>query len=171
MSAELKSKWISRSIFGLVAAISAISSRSPIDIDRVLRLRMLATKFTSLALTAGSTLGTSTERPRVSGFGCSALMIWSDDTLSPAKAMPAVIESAAQMVIAFNPENLTKLVIVVILVVTRPPLWRLDAPNIGRVHRDECDRGHIEKPGCEQAVLSARSFLRFARPANRSNCR
>jgi hypothetical protein len=51
------------------------------------------------------------------------------------------------MVIAFNPENLTKLVIVVILVVTRPPLWRLDAPNIGQVHRDECDAGHmVEKP-------------------------
>ena len=57
MSAELKSKWISRSIFGLVAAISAISSRSPIDSDRVLRLRTLLTKFASLALTAGSTCG------------------------------------------------------------------------------------------------------------------
>jgi hypothetical protein len=56
--------------------------------------------------------------------------------------MPAVIESAAQIVIAFNPENL---VIVVILVVTRPPLWRLDAPNIGQVHRDECDEGHMKK--------------------------
>src|ERR1700761_7564049 len=72
-------------------------------------------------------------------------MIWSDDTLSPAKARPAVIESAAQMVIAFNPENLTKLVIVVILFVTRPPLWRLDAPNIGRVHRNECDGHHMVK--------------------------
>src|SRR6201995_288461 len=72
-------------------------------------------------------------------------MIWSDDTLSPAKARPAVIESAAQIVIAFNPENLTKLVIVVILFVTRPPLWRLDAPNIGRVHRHECDTGHMGK--------------------------
>src|ERR1700749_2207608 len=72
-------------------------------------------------------------------------MIWSDDTLSPAKARPAVIESAAQMVIAFNPENLTKLVIVVILFVTRPPLWRLDAPNIGRVHRNECDGSHMGK--------------------------
>src|ERR1700748_381106 len=72
-------------------------------------------------------------------------MIWSDDTLSPAKARPAVIESAAQMGIAFNPENLTKLVMVVILVVTRPPLWRLDAPNIGRVHRHEYDRRHRVK--------------------------
>ena len=54
-------------------------------------------------------------------------MIWSDDTLSPAKARPAVIESAAQMVIAFSPENLTKLVIVVILAVTRLPfgVWML----------------------------------------------
>src|ERR1700755_771306 len=83
-------------------------------------------------------------------------MIWSDDTLSPAKARPAVIESAAQIVIAFNPENLTKLVIVVILVVTRPPLWRLDAPNIGQVHRHECDAGHMGKRACSDLLSGDR---------------
>src|ERR1700744_6033400 len=90
-------------------------------------------------------------------------MIWSDDTLSPAKARPAVIESAAQMVIAFNPENLTKLVIVVILFVTRPPLWRLDAPNIGQVHRDECDEGHMEKIAARPAfgAMAKRTSIRW----------
>jgi hypothetical protein len=39
--------------------------------------------------------------------------------ISPAKARLAVIESAAPMVIALIPKNLTELVIVVILAVTR----------------------------------------------------
>src|ERR1700756_4658178 len=69
IEAELKSKLISRSIFGLVAAISAISSRSPSDSDRVLRLRILARKLSSLALAAASTWGGPTDRPRVSGCG------------------------------------------------------------------------------------------------------
>src|SRR5581483_7671734 len=103
-------------------------------------------------------------------------MIWSDDTLSPANARPAVIESAAQMVIAFNPENLTKLVMVVILFVTRPPLWRLDAPNIERVHRHECDGRHMVKsasgwafplysmPGRKSRESAPFSQFRGARP-------
>src|SRR5262249_8456799 len=156
MSAELKSKWISRSIFGLVAAIWAISSRSPIDIDRVLRLRRLCTKFISCAL-AGSTWGVPTERPRVSGFGCSALRIWSDDTLSPAKARPAVVDGAAQMVIAFSPENLTKLVIVVVLAVARL-FGRLDAANLGWVHAIECDVHHMVNTAGRTCIFPAGSW-------------
>jgi hypothetical protein len=54
--------------------ISAISSRSPSDSDRVFRLRSVSTKWTSLAVAAGSAWG-PTDRPRVSGFGCNALVI------------------------------------------------------------------------------------------------
>jgi hypothetical protein len=41
-------------------------------------------------------------------------MVLVEGLLSPANARPAVIDSAALMVIAFSPKNLTKLVIVVI---------------------------------------------------------
>ena len=41
----------------------------PQPLTRVLRLRTLARKFASLALTAGSTCGAPTDRPRVKGCG------------------------------------------------------------------------------------------------------
>ena len=91
-------------MFGLVAAISAICSRSPSDSDLVLRLRSVLTKPISFALMAGSTCG-PLERPRVKGFGCNALTILSAETVpSAASASPAVIDSAALMVIAL-PNN------------------------------------------------------------------
>jgi len=58
-------------MFGLVDAISAISSRSPSESERVFRLRSVWTKLISLALTAGSACG-PIDRLRVSGFGCRA---------------------------------------------------------------------------------------------------
>ena len=84
----------------MVDAISAISSRSPSESDRVFRLCKVATKLVSLALTAGSACG-APERLRVSGFGCKALTIWFAETLlSPAIARLAVIDSTAVSVIA-----------------------------------------------------------------------
>src|SRR3984893_12461970 len=71
IAAELKSKLISRSMFGLVDAISAICSRSPSDSDRVLRLRTVLMKLISFALIVGSAFG-PIDRPRGTGFGCHA---------------------------------------------------------------------------------------------------
>src|SRR3954447_3773187 len=141
MSAELLSKRISRSIFGLVAAISAISWRSSNESDRVLRLRTKLRKLTSFICLAVSTCGAAIERPRVGDVGLSARTILSADTVSPAKAMPTVIDSAAPSVTMES-----KRVIVVILNVTpaRLAAWRFDAVNIGQVQIDECDLRHFQ---------------------------
>src|SRR5207248_7139601 len=89
-----------RSIFGLLAASSAISWRSPSDSDRVLRLRSVLTKLVSLARVAASAgCCGPVERPRVApGFGFRASRILSAETVSPAAARPAVIDSAALIV-------------------------------------------------------------------------
>src|SRR5215831_674474 len=149
IEAELKSNWISRSMFGLVAAISAICSRSLVDSERVLRLRSPSTKLACFALTSGSICAARApmESPRVSGLGCNALRICSADTLpSPASANVAVIDSPAQIVIALSPEKL-KLVIVVVLVVKSEsrPAQRFDAWTIGRVRKGDCDARHFRE--------------------------
>src|SRR5581483_11930805 len=89
------------------------------DSERVLRLRTLARKVSSFALAAWSICGSPMDKPRVTGLGCSAWMIWAAGTApSPAMAKvvvsPAVMVNAAQMVIALIAESLTKLVMVVI---------------------------------------------------------
>ena len=76
-------------------------------------MRRRSMKLLSLALAAGSAGGAS-ERPRVTGFGCSALRIRSAVTVSPAIARPAESDRAAASVIAVKPENLERLVMVVI---------------------------------------------------------
>jgi hypothetical protein len=97
----------------LVAANSAICSRSPVESDRVERLRTVFRNVASLACTAGSACGPA-DRPRVTGFGFNASRILSEEMLlSPASARPAVIDSAAVSVIAFSAKNLSKRVIVV----------------------------------------------------------
>src|ERR1700744_4923705 len=114
IEAELKSKLISRSIFGLLAAIVSSWLRSSIESERVERLRTVLMKLL-LAARGGSTV-----RPRVSGGAFSELRIaLVEGLLSPANATPAVIDSAALMAIALSPKNLTKLVIVVILKIKR----------------------------------------------------
>src|SRR5579859_1577336 len=93
-------------------------SRSSIDSERVGRLRTLLISVISRCFFS-SACG-SPERLRVTGGAFSDVMIaLVGIVLSPAKATPAVIESAAPMVIALIPKNLTELVIVVILAVTR----------------------------------------------------
>src|ERR1700730_17160229 len=60
-------------------------------------------------------------------------------------ARPAVIDSAAPSVSAFKTENLGRLVIVVILAVTRDSVWtveRYDGSDF-----NECDLGHISRTG------------------------
>src|SRR4051794_33827865 len=112
-------------MFALVAAISAICSRSPSDSDRVLRFRRLSRKLTSLAWTEGSTWGAGViDIPRVNRFGCSALRIWSAETaLSAASARPALIDNAVHRVIALSPENLLKLVIVLSSLLRLQGVW------------------------------------------------
>src|SRR6185437_7829333 len=114
IEAELKSKLISRSIFGLLAAIVSSWLRSSIESERVERLRTLLMKLLSAARCG------STDRPRVKGgaFSEFTMTLVEGLLLSPANARPAVIDSAAPMAIALSPKNLTKLVIVVILNVT-----------------------------------------------------
>jgi hypothetical protein len=56
----------------------------------------------------------ASERPRVTGFGCSAFRIRSAVTVSPAIAKPAESDRAAASLIAVKPENLERLVMVVI---------------------------------------------------------
>src|SRR6185437_193427 len=118
IEAELKSKLISRSIFGLSRVRLWSWSRSSIDSERVGRLRTLLINVISrcfFSIDCGST-----ERLRVAGAAFSDVMIaLVEIVLSPAKARPAVIESAAPMVIALIPKSVTELVIVVILAVTR----------------------------------------------------
>src|SRR5215475_8915696 len=114
IAAELKSKLISRSIFGLLAAIVSSWLRSSIESERVERLRTLLMKPLSAARCG------SADRLRVTGGAFSEFtMVLVEGLLSPANARPAVIDSAALMVIALSPKNLTKLVIAVILKVTR----------------------------------------------------
>src|SRR5215475_8618606 len=153
-------------MFGLVAAISAICSRSLIDSERVLRLRRPSTKPACLALTAGSICaeGAPMESPRVSGLGCNALRICSADTLpSPASAKVAVIDSAAQIVTAFSPEKL-KLVIIVVLVMKSAgrPAQRFDAWTIGRGRRGSCDARHFgESLFIALSIKSQQSAIAF----------
>jgi hypothetical protein len=79
-------------------------------------LRSELTNVASLAWAAVLTCCVPADRPRVSGFGCSALAIWSAEiTLSPASANPAVIDSAAPSAMAVIPESLEMLVMVVFL--------------------------------------------------------
>src|SRR5262249_36251771 len=134
-----------RSIFGLVAASCATSSRSPSDSDRVERLRSVLMKVASLACAAVSTCWPPADRPRVSGFGCSALEIWSAEiTASPASARPAVIDSAAPSAMAVIPESLEMLVMVVFLWVTPAilPACVLDGGTLRQVQSAECDPSH-----------------------------
>src|ERR1700733_7527181 len=74
-----------------------ICARSPIDNERVDRLRSDCTNFPSASAAAGSATGGPIDRLRVSGFfsGASALRIWSSVTSS---ALAAPIESAAPIV-------------------------------------------------------------------------
>jgi len=81
-------------------------------------LRTVLRKAASLACAVVSACG-PTERPRVTGFGFRASTIWlAEMLLSPAGARLAVIDRAAERVIAFSPKNLSKRVIVVSFAVT-----------------------------------------------------
>src|SRR5215475_7158503 len=97
--------------------------RSSVDSERVERLRMLLMKVTSLfffAALCGSSDRLRVVRTVASDSGdFSELMSEFVVTVSPAKVTPEVIESAAATVIALIPKNLTELVIVVILKISR----------------------------------------------------
>jgi hypothetical protein len=64
---------------------------------------------------------------------------------SAAMARPAVIDSAAPSVSAFKTENLGRLVIVVILAVTRDSVWTVE--RYDGFDFNECDLGHISRTG------------------------
>jgi hypothetical protein len=137
IEAELNSNLISRSMFGLVAAISAICPRSLINSERALRLRRPSTKLACFALTSGSICAgrAPMESPRMGGLGCNALRICSADTLpSPASAKVAVIDSPAQIVIILSPEKLKRVIVIVLVVIPEGrPAQRFDAWTTGRV--------------------------------------
>src|SRR5262245_47220263 len=94
VTAELKSKLISRSIFGLELAIDAILSRSSVDRERVGRLRKELRNFVSS--TAGASLAGDVVRPRVIVGDFSALIMSSAERCSAANDAPIARAKAAK---------------------------------------------------------------------------